>query len=80
MQPYQFNTLIPEACIYCYSFALYPEEAQPSGSANFSRLESVTLILDLQDGLQSEDVTVIIFSRSLNLVKFRDGVAGVAFS
>lgn len=80
VQPYQFHTLIPEACIYCYSFALYPEEAQPSGSANFSRLESVTLILDLQDGLQSEDVTVIIFSRSLNLLKFRDGVAGLAFS
>ena len=57
VQPYQFHTLIPESCIYCYSFALYPEEAQPSGSANFSRLESVTIILDLQDGLQHEDVT-----------------------
>ncbi len=80
VQPYQFHTLIPEACIYCYSFALYPEESQPSGSANFSRLENVQLILDLQDGLQKEDVTVIIFSRSLNLLKFRDGVAGLAFS
>jgi hypothetical protein len=80
VQPYQFHTLIPEACIYCYSFALYPEEAQPSGCANFSRLESVTLILDLQDGLQTEDVSVIIFSRSLNLLKFRDGTAGMAFS
>jgi hypothetical protein len=80
VQPYQFHTLIPDACIYCYSFALYPEEAQPSGSANFSRLESVTLILQLQDGLQKEDVTVIIFSRSLNLLKFRDGVAGLSFS
>lgn len=80
VQPYQFHSLIPDACIYCYSFALYPEEAQPSGSANFSRLESVTLLLDLQDGLQREDVTVIIFSRSLNLLKFRDGVAGLSFS
>jgi hypothetical protein len=80
VQPYQFHTLIPDAFIYCYSFALYPEEAQPSGSANFSRLESVTLILQLQDGLQREDVTVIIFSRSLNLLKFRDGVAGLSFS
>jgi hypothetical protein len=80
VQPYQFHTLIPDACIYCYSFALYPEEAQPSGSANFSRLESITLILDFQEGLQKEDVTVIIFSRSLNLLKFRDGVAGLSFS
>lgn len=80
VQPYQYHTLIPESCIYCYSFALYPEEAQPSGAANFSRLESVTLVLNLQEGLQREDVTVIIFSRSLNMVKFREGSAGLAFS
>lgn len=80
VQPYQFHTLIPDACVYDYSFSLYPEEAQPSGCANFSRLESVTLVMELQDGLDREDVTVIIFSRSYNLVKFRDGVAGLAFS
>jgi hypothetical protein len=80
VQPYQFHTCIPEAFIYVYSFALYPEEAQPSGSANFSRLESVTLILALQDGLGNENVTVIIFSRSLNMLRFRDGVAGISFS
>jgi hypothetical protein len=80
VQPYQFHSLIPEAFVYCYSFALYPEEAQPSGSANFSRLESVTLILVLQDGLGMETVTAIVFSRSLNMIKFRDGVAGLAFS
>jgi hypothetical protein len=78
--PYQFHSLIPEIPVYCYSFALYPEEAQPSGSANFSRLERVELVLQLQDGLQAEDVAVIVFSRSLNLLKFRDGVAGLAYS
>ena len=80
IQPYQFHTCIPQSAIYVYSFALYPEEAQPSGAANFSRLESIQLILDLQDGLGVENVTVIVFARSLNLLKFRDGVAGVAFS
>lgn len=79
VQPYQFHTDIPDACIYVYSFALYPEEAQPSGVANFARLESVLLIINLQEGLQREDVTVIIFARGLNLLKFRDGVAGLAF-
>jgi hypothetical protein len=80
VQNYQYHTLIPDASIYTYSFALYPEEAQPSGCANFSRLESVTMLIQLQDGLESEDVTVIIFSRSFNMLKFRDGVAGLAFS
>jgi hypothetical protein len=80
VQPYQFHTLIPEAFIYCYSFALYPEDPQPSGSANFSRLESVTLIIQFQEGLQTESVAVLIFSRSLNMIRFRDGVAGLTFS
>ena len=79
VQPYQFHTNIPDACIYNYSFALYPEEAQPSGGACFSRLENIFLVLELQDGLEREDVTIIIFSRSYNVVKFREGVASVVF-
>lgn len=80
VQPYQFHTLLPEAFIYCYSFALYPEEAQPSGVANLPRIENVTLVLDFQDGLQTEDVAVIIFCRSLNMLRFQDGVAGLTYS
>jgi hypothetical protein len=38
------------------------------------------LVLNIQDGLQAEDVAVIIFARSLNMLKFRDGVAGLSFS
>jgi hypothetical protein len=80
VQPYQYHSLIPDAYVYCYCFALYPQESQPSGAANFSRLESVTLLLELQEGLDHEDVTVIVFARNLNMIKFRDGVAGIAFS
>jgi hypothetical protein len=80
LQPYQFHTLLPESCIFNYSFALYPEEPQPSGCVNPNRLESMYLVLNIQDGLQAEDVAVIIFARSLNMLKFRDGVAGLSFS
>lgn len=80
VQPYQFHTLIPEAFIYNYSFALYPEEAQPSGGINLARMESATLVLQLQDGLAHEDVTIIVFSRGLNLLKFREGVASLVLS
>jgi len=78
VQPYQYHTLIPDACVYDYSFALYPEDSQPSGGASFTRIQDIYLNLELQEGLQREDCTVIIFSRSFNLVKFRDGVAGLA--
>jgi hypothetical protein len=33
--------------IYCYSFALKPENHQPSGTCNFSRIDSATLNLKL---------------------------------
>ena len=79
VQPYQFHTLLPDACIYNYSFSLYPEEPQPSGGATLTRLENVTLVLEFQEGLDQEDVTVIIFSRSYNLLKYRDGSCGLAF-
>ena len=80
VQPYQHHSLIPDAYVYSYSFSLYPEEAQPAGHANFTRLASVSLVLEFQEGLEREDLTIIVFSRSYNLLKFREGVAGVAQS
>ena len=40
VQPYQHHTNIPECFIYSYSFALHPEDAQASGSCNFSRIDN----------------------------------------
>lgn len=46
VQPYQHHTNIPRSPgINVYSFALKPEEHQPSGSANFSRIDTATLQL-----------------------------------
>ena len=80
VQPYQFHTNIPDACIYCYSFALYPEESQPSGGACFSRLDSIYLTLTFQEGLEKEDITVIIFSRAYQFLRYRDGAATAVFA
>jgi len=60
VQPYQFHTLIPESFTYVYSFALYPEEPQPSGSMNASRIDNVELILELQDDLGDEEVQIVV--------------------
>lgn len=79
VQPWQFHTDIPETFIYCYSFALHPEEAQPSGSANFSRIDVAELVFDLQDALSDEEVTVMVFATSWNVFRYRQGLGGVAF-
>jgi hypothetical protein len=47
VQPYYHHTRIPSTGIYVYSFALKPEEHQPSGSINMSRIESITLQMTL---------------------------------
>lgn len=79
VQPYQAHTCIPDACVYCYSFALWPQEPQPSGSANFSRIQDVNLNVTVQGGLENERTTLILFARNWNLLRYRDGLGGVAF-
>ena len=45
VQPYQHHTRTPAPGINVYSFALRPEEHQPSGTCNFSRIDNATLML-----------------------------------
>lgn len=78
--PYQHHSNIPEAYIYCMCFALNPESAlEPSGSCNLSRIDNIELVLDMQSALANDSYTVYIFSRSFNLMRYREGVAGAAF-
>lgn len=78
--PYQHHTMLPEAFIYCMAFALNPEDSMhPSGSINLSRVDHVELKLTVQEALTKEQFTVIIFARSFNLMRFKEGVAGAAF-
>lgn len=47
VQPYQHHTNVPATGINVYSFALNPEQHQPSGTCNFSRIDSAVLQLQL---------------------------------
>ena len=60
VQPFQHHTNIPNSRgIHVYSFALKPEEHQPSGSLNFSRLDSVVMKMTLDNtGLVANPNTV----------------------
>ena len=49
VQPWECHTHTPVDGIYVYSFALHPEQHQPSGSANLSRIDSTYLYLQLVD-------------------------------
>ena len=49
VQPYNHHTSAPHLGINVYSFALKPEEHQPSGTCNFSRIDNANLFLTVTD-------------------------------
>jgi hypothetical protein len=47
VQPYQHWSNTPADGINSYSFALKPEDHQPTGTCNFSRIDNATLLVDV---------------------------------
>ncbi len=81
VQPYQAHTCIPDTFVYCYSFALHPEDTcTPSGSANFSRIDNINMKFTLQEGLGEENVNVNIYALNWNVIRFKSGMAGLAYA
>ena len=80
VQPYQHHENVPNnAGINVYSFALKPEEHQPSGSLNMSRID--TAVLDLQyEGGTSSTKQVSIFAVNYNVLRILSGMGGIAYS
>ena len=65
--------------IYCYSFALKPEEHQPSGTCNFSRIDSAQLIFDDAPG-GSANCSLKVFAVNYNVLRIMSGMGGLAYS
>jgi len=78
VQPYQHHTRCPSKYVYCYSFALSPEEHQPSGSCNFSRIDNARLILE--SNVDASVGTNKVFAVNYNVLRIQSGMAGLAFS
>jgi hypothetical protein len=82
VQPFQHHTRAPDTGINVYSFALRPEEHQPSGSCNFSRIDNATLQLVLSSGTVAGTATakVRVYAYSYNVLRVMAGMCGVAYS
>ena len=93
VQPFQHHTNVPiSQFIYTYSFALKPEELQPSGSLNASRIDSMKLLLAMRP---NPGVAVLpgnpnyvpargnshirIYSTNHNVLRVVNGFAGLVF-
>lgn len=85
VQPYQHHENIPAKGINVYSFALKPEEHQPSGTVNMSRIDNATLHLNLTDKTIKKNGTsrtakIKIFAVNYNVLRIMSGMGGLSFA
>jgi len=62
--------------INVYSFALKPEEHQPSGTCNFSRIDNAKLMFDTA----AASTTLNIYAVNYNVLRIMSGMGGLAYS
>jgi Large eukaryotic DNA virus major capsid protein/Major capsid protein N-terminus len=81
VQPFQHHENTPtNAGINVYSFALKPEEHQPSGTLNMSRIDTATLNLEY-DPLVTGDTGILnVYAVNYNVLRILSGMGGLAYS
>ena len=87
VQPFQHHENVPSnAGINVYSFALKPEEHQPSGTLNLSRIDTAVLNLSMNDDAcrYSTNTEVKynfnIYAVNYNVLRIMSGMGGIAYS
>jgi len=65
--------------IAVYSFALKPEEHQPSGTCNFSRIDNAQLVVTSDGGNPVAD-ELTIYAINYNVLRIMSGMGGLAYS
>jgi len=97
VQPFQHHTGVGSTTvgysggggIYCYSFALRPEEHQPSGTCNFSRIDTATIVMNMAGGVNPDigpsetdagDWNVRVYAINYNVLRVMSGMGGLAYS
>lgn len=82
VQPYQHHENVPSAGINLYSFGLKPEEHQPSGTCNFSRIDNATLQLSLSplSVLSGRTVQIRVYAVNYNVLRIMSGMGGLALN
>ena len=81
VQPYQHHTNIPAVGINVYSFALQPEQHQPSGTCNLSRIDNTTLNLTISNNAVGTNTssTVQVYATNYNVLRVLSGMGGKLF-
>jgi hypothetical protein len=72
---------IPQQFMYTINFALQPGSLQPTGTANFSRIDSKRLELYVRNNSEAASgFRVIVRAVAFNVLRVASGIAGVLYS
>jgi hypothetical protein len=83
IQPHQHHTGVPDLGINAYSFAVRPEEHQPSGTCNFSRIDNAELSFTAPSASASVGGLfnqVHVYAHGYNVFRVASGMGGLAYS
>jgi len=76
VQPFVHHSGSPMPGIYSYSFALKPEEHQPTGTCNFSRIDNAQVSIEVSEAARN----LHMFATNYNVLRIQSGMGGLAFS
>jgi len=81
IQPFQHHENIPNNTgINVYSFALKPEEHQPSGTLNMSRIDTSFISLNYDMAKYNTNSVFAIYAINYNVLRILSGMGGIAYS
>jgi hypothetical protein len=83
VQPFQHHENVPtNAGINVYSFALKPEEHQPSGTLNMSRIDTAVLNMSIDPTVpvSTGNVNLFVYAVNYNVLRILSGMGGLAYS
>jgi hypothetical protein len=82
VQPYEKHNRTPSDGINVYSFALRPEEHQPSGSCDLSLIDKISLYITFNDAVTVETSggSFRVYALNYNILRIFSGVAGLAYN
>jgi len=85
VQPYQHHSGRFSEGVYMYSFAIKPEEHQPSGTCNFSRIDTATIVFSVDGAFpisnqDDQNYDIRVYAINYNILRIMSGMGGLAYS
>ena len=81
VQPNQHHSYAPIEGINVYSYSLEPENFQPTGSCNMSKIDDISLRLTLSHLIDfTNKAKLSVYTRNRNILRVLNGLGGLVFT